>query len=92
MTRMENKNVTRANHRLTNEQRMWRSAINWMRRGNDGRIIIWKEFGVLIIPILLAVRTLVSRAKETVWIVFRQRLRLRRFNLTVPWMLQAVWV
>ena len=92
MTWMKNNHVAKANHRLTCEQRMWHSAVNWMRRWNDGRIIIWKEVGVFIIPILLAVRTLVSRAKVTVWIVFRQSYRLRWFNLTVPWMLHAVRV
>src|SRR5258708_25231444 len=71
MTWVEYKNITWTNHGLTGEQLVVLSAVNRMGRGNDRRIIIWKELSVLMVFVLLPARTLVSRTKETGWIVFR---------------------
>ena len=72
MTRMENENITRANHGLAGKQWMWRGTLNGMRRGKYRRITVRKDLGVLILSILLTVRTLVPRAKATIRIMLRQ--------------------
>ena len=72
MTRMENENITRANHGLAGKQWVWRGMLNGVRRGKDRSIIVRKDLGMLIRSILLTVGALVSRAKVTIWIMFRQ--------------------
>jgi len=74
MTRMENENVARANHGFAGKQRVGRDTLNGVERREDRRIIIRKDLGVLILPILLTARTLVARAKVTVWIMFRREI------------------
>jgi len=72
MTWMENENIARANHGLAGKQWVWRGMLNGVRRGKDRRIIVRKDLGMLIRSILLTVGALVSRAKVTIWIMFRQ--------------------
>jgi hypothetical protein len=72
MTRMEDKDITRADNGLAGKQWVWRGTPNVVQRGKGRRIIVRKHLGVLILSILLAVRTLISWAKVAVRIMFRQ--------------------
>ena len=72
MTRMENENIARANHGLAGKQWVWHRMLNGVRRGNDRRIIVRKDLGMLIRSVLLTVGALVSSAKVTIWFMFRQ--------------------
>jgi hypothetical protein len=92
VARMKNEHVAGANHGLASEQRVGRVGLDRMWRGENRREVVRKDLGVLVLPILLPARTLVSRAKKTVGIVFGQGYWLRGFDLPIPWVLHAVRV
>ena len=73
MTWMENENVARANHGFAGKQGVGRGTLNGVGQREDRRIIIRKDLGVLILPVLLIARTSVARAKVTVWVMCLSR-------------------